>query len=84
MNVRACCVALMGLLWSPLLLADQGRLLATGGATSLEGQAGGGIVPWAVLAGYAEEGEWGGYRLCHAGRNRRLPTGCRRRGDQSG
>ena len=59
MNVRACCVALTGLLLSPLLLADQGRLLATGGATSLEGQAGGGIVPWAVLAGYAEEGEWG-------------------------
>jgi hypothetical protein len=34
-------------------------LLATGGATSLEGAAGGGIMPWAVLAGYGERGEWG-------------------------
>ena len=34
--------------------AEQGRLLATGGATSIDGAAGGGIVPWAVLAGYGE------------------------------
>lgn len=46
---------------TPLLAsAGQGRLLATGGATSLEGAAGGGITPWAVLAGYGERGEWGG------------------------
>jgi hypothetical protein len=38
----------------------QGKLLATGGATQIEGQAGGGLVPWAVTAGYAEAGEWGG------------------------
>ncbi|MFJ3482140.1 DUF3034 family protein [Pseudomonas sp. NPDC090202] len=37
----------------------QGRLIATGGATSIEGAAGGGIIPWAVLAGYDEKGEWG-------------------------
>lgn len=36
-----------------------GRLLATGGATTLEGSGGGGIVPWATLASYADEGEWG-------------------------
>lgn len=36
-----------------------GRLLATGGASSLEGAAGGGITPWAVLSGYGERGEWG-------------------------
>ncbi|MGE8361120.1 DUF3034 family protein [Pseudomonas sp.] len=42
-----------------LAWADQGRLLATGGASSLEGAAGGGITPWAVLAGYGERGEWG-------------------------
>lgn len=35
------------------------RILATGGATQLEGQAGGGIVPWAVLAGYGSSGEFG-------------------------
>lgn len=29
-----------------------GRLLATGGASGIEGGAGGGILPWAVLAGY--------------------------------
>jgi hypothetical protein len=39
--------------------AEQGRLLATGGATSIDGAAGGGIVPWAVLAGYGEAQEWG-------------------------
>ncbi|UUQ63366.1 DUF3034 family protein [Pseudomonas fuscovaginae UPB0736] len=38
--------------------ADNGRLIATGGASSLEGTAGGGITPWAVLAGYGEKNEW--------------------------
>lgn len=37
--------------------AGDGGLLATGGATSVEGSAGGGITTWAVLAGYATEGE---------------------------
>lgn len=46
-------------LCSELVIAGEGRLLATGGATSLEGAAGGGIMPWAVLAGYGERGEWG-------------------------
>lgn len=32
--------------------AGDGRLLATGGVTEVEGSAGGGLVPWAVLAGY--------------------------------
>lgn len=40
--------------------AAGGGLLATGGVTTVEGSAGGGIVPWAVMSGYAEEGEWGG------------------------
>lgn len=52
---------LLAVCWTPMLVsADAGRLLATGGATSLEGTAGGGITPWAVLAGYGERGEWGG------------------------
>ena len=51
--ILACCLPL-------LANAGQGRLLATGGATSIEGAAGGGITPWAVLAGYGERGEWGG------------------------
>jgi hypothetical protein len=37
-----------------------GRLLATGGATPVEGGAGGGIVPWAVLAGSGTGDQWGG------------------------
>ncbi|KPB73226.1 Uncharacterized protein AC507_2088 [Pseudomonas syringae pv. maculicola] len=45
--------------FAPLVLADNGRLIATGGATSIEGSAGGGITPWAVITGYSEQGEWG-------------------------
>lgn len=36
-----------------------GRLLATGGATEIEGSAGGGIVPWALISGYGTEDEVG-------------------------
>lgn len=46
--------------WLPLLLvmlvanvqAGDGKLIATAGTSSIEGTAGGGIVPWAVLSGY--------------------------------
>lgn len=40
--------------------AGDGGLLATGGATSLEGSAGGGITTWGVLSGYATEDEMAG------------------------
>lgn len=33
------------------------RLLATSGVTQLEGGAGGGLIPWAVISGYGDEGE---------------------------
>lgn len=36
------------------------RLWATGGVTTIEGSAGGGLVPWALLSGYASDREWGG------------------------
>jgi hypothetical protein len=36
-----------------------GRLLATGGVTEIEGAAGGGIVPWALIAGYGTRDELG-------------------------
>ncbi|MGI8740186.1 MAG: DUF3034 family protein [Gammaproteobacteria bacterium] len=42
----------------PAAQAD-GRLLATGGALQIEGSAGGGLVPWAVLAGYGTRDEYG-------------------------
>jgi hypothetical protein len=43
-----------GLLMTTLATAHagDGKLIATAGTTSIEGAAGGGIVPWAVLAGY--------------------------------
>lgn len=44
---------------APLAHADDGRLLATGGVTQVEGSAGGGLVPWAVLAGYGTRDEIG-------------------------
>lgn len=40
--------------------ADGGRLLATGGVIQLEGAAGGGIVPWALIGGYGTKDEIGG------------------------
>ena len=41
--------------------ADVGsRLWATGGVSSIEGSAGGGLSPWALLNGYASDEEWGG------------------------
>ncbi|MFJ4142377.1 DUF3034 family protein [Pseudomonas sp. NPDC089734] len=45
--------------FSSLSMADNGRLIATGGASSIEGAAGGGITPWALITGYGEQGEWG-------------------------
>lgn len=52
-------LALAAALPGPDGMAADGRLLASGGATQLEGSAGGGIVPWAVLAGYATRDEIG-------------------------
>lgn len=41
-------------------LRHGGQLLGTGGVINIEGAAGGGIVPWAVLAGYGTADEVGG------------------------
>ena len=40
--------------------ADTGKLLLTGGVSSIEGAAGGGLTPWAVIGSNATEGETGG------------------------
>lgn len=53
------CMASSLTLASTAAEASGGRLLATGGVTTIEGTAGGGIVPWAVLGSYAEDDEWG-------------------------
>jgi hypothetical protein len=36
-----------------------GKLLLTGGMSSLDGAAGGGLTPWAVIGSYATDGEYG-------------------------
>ncbi|UJF23441.1 DUF3034 family protein [Shewanella sp. OMA3-2] len=38
--------------------AGSSRIIATGGTSEIEGSAGGGIVPWAVINGYGSSGEW--------------------------
>ncbi len=45
------------LLMSSSALAGEGKLIATPGVTTFEGSGGGGIVPWAMLAGYAARDE---------------------------
>ena len=44
---------------APVAQADTGKLLLTGGVSSVEGAAGGGISPWAVIGSQATEGETG-------------------------
>lgn len=39
--------------------SSNARIVATGGGSTVEGSAGGGIVPWAVLSGYADEDQFG-------------------------
>ena len=36
-----------------------GKLLLTGGVSQIEGAAGGGLTPWALIGGYGSEGQWG-------------------------
>jgi hypothetical protein len=43
---------------APAAAAD-GKLLLTGGVSSIDGAAGGGLTPWAVTGSYATAGEWG-------------------------
>ena len=40
--------------------AETGKLLLTGGVSSIDGAAGGGLTPWAVIGSQATEGEIGG------------------------
>jgi len=48
--------------------AETGKLLLTGGVSSIEGAAGGGLTPWAVIGSNATAGETGGSAyLTHVG-----------------
>lgn len=59
--VRTLAASCLTLVASAPAAADVGsRLWATGGVTSIEGSAGGGLSPWALLNGYASDEEWGG------------------------
>ena len=46
-------------LLSPAASADTGKLLLTGGVSSIDGAAGGGLTPWAVIGTYATDEEIG-------------------------
>lgn len=47
------------MLLMPAAQAATGKLVLTGGITSVEGTAGGGITPWAMIGTQATENEWG-------------------------
>ena len=44
----------------PALTPGNGKLLLTGGVSSIDGAAGGGLTPWAMVGSYANVGEFGG------------------------
>ena len=44
---------------APKLASGNGKLLMTGGVTSIDGAAGGGLTPWAVIGSYATDGQYG-------------------------
>lgn len=68
---RAVHAAMLSLLALPILAHGQtsgaadttratgGKLLLTGGVSQVEGSAGGGLTPWALIGGYGERGQWG-------------------------
>ncbi len=49
---------------SSAALAGSNRLLATGGVMQVEGSAGGGAVPWALIAGLGTDEQVGGSAFC--------------------
>jgi len=56
---------LLGCLLAPLPAAHAGdRLLATGGVTQIEGSGGGGLTPWALIAGLGTEDQIGASGSC--------------------
>ncbi|NLQ16929.1 DUF3034 family protein [Marinomonas sp. M1K-6] len=49
--------AVSAVLWIAPVMAGEGKLLATAGLSQIEGSGGGGLVPWATLAGYDSQDE---------------------------
>lgn len=56
---RPALVFLAALLGASAVAQAQGKLLLTGGVSSIDGTAGGGLTPWALTASYATTGEVG-------------------------
>jgi hypothetical protein len=59
-QVATISIALCAALTTPAVHSATGKLLLTGGVSSVDGAAGGGLTPWAVIASQATEGEIGG------------------------
>ena len=57
---RPALLLLAALLGAPAFAQSGGKLLLTGGVSSIDGAAGGGLTPWAVTGSYATAGEVGG------------------------
>jgi hypothetical protein len=56
---RAVALAFTAALASGAAMADAGKLVLTGGVSTVEGPAGGGLTPWAVIGTQATQGEKG-------------------------
>ena len=56
---RPVLLLLAALLGAPACAQSGGKLLLTGGVSSIDGAAGGGLTPWAVTGSYATAGEFG-------------------------
>lgn len=50
-------VSVLAMMLTTNAIASDSRLIMSGGITSFEGTAGGGITPWALIGGYASEDE---------------------------
>lgn len=57
-------VNLAALILIPAVVAAGDRLLATGGAMEIEGSAGGGLTPWALIAGLGTDQQLGASAFC--------------------
>ena len=59
MSAALSLLALTAILATPAQAQAQGKLLLTGGVSSIDGAAGGGLTPWALIGSYAAPGEIG-------------------------
>jgi hypothetical protein len=60
MHLKTISLSIACLLGTGFAQADTGKLLLTGGVSSVDGAAGGGLTPWAVVGSNASAGEVGG------------------------